>query len=302
MRRAIDDLEQQAAPPLVHSPPRLSASQVVHQAQDPRGAAIDLLRPLPRRPSPAAARGTAFHAWLESRYDSTALLDLEDVLDLGEDEGPHRDDLALREAFDSSQWAQRTPIVVEHPVQTRVGEIAVRGVIDAVFEDPDSPENSDSTDSERPGARGVIIVDWKTGRVPRPAQLRETFSCRCTGWPGTNARGSRWSGSARRSTSWPTTSPTRCGVIRPANGSRRCWGFSSEGAVPPQSRIPDLPAGTEIVGSTTECASGGCWREVTLAPAPHSSPQALADRLGLEADRATVSLESPPSALGAGVG
>ncbi|GAA1315703.1 ATP-dependent DNA helicase [Brachybacterium tyrofermentans] len=173
VRRAIDDLEQQAAPPLVHSPPRLSASQVVHQAQDPRGAAIDLLRPLPRRPSPAAARGTAFHAWLESRYDSTALLDLEDVLDLGEDEGPHRDDLALREAFDSSQWAQRTPIVVEHPVQTRVGEIAVRGVIDAVFEDPDSPENSDSTDSERPGARGVIIVDWKTGRVPRPAQLRE---------------------------------------------------------------------------------------------------------------------------------
>lgn len=58
--------------------------------------------------------------------------------------------------------------------------------------------------------------------------------------------------------------------------------FASEGAVPPQSRIPDLPAGTEIVGSTTECASGGCWREVTLAPAPHSSPQALADRLGLE--------------------
>lgn len=167
VRRAIDDLEQQAAPPLVHSPPRLSASQVVHQAQDPRGAAIDLLRPLPRRPSPAAARGTAFHAWLESRYDSTALLDLEDVLDLGEDEGPHRDDLALREAFDASQWAHRTPIAVEYPVQTRVGEIAVRGVIDAVFEDLDSPG------SEGPGARGVIIVDWKTGRVPRPAQLRE---------------------------------------------------------------------------------------------------------------------------------
>ncbi|MGP9682547.1 ATP-dependent helicase [Brachybacterium sp. AOP3-A1-3] len=170
VRRAIDDLEQQAAPALVHSPPRLSASQVVHQAQDPRGAAIDLLRPLPRRPSPAAARGTAFHAWLESRYDSTALLDLEDVLDFGEDEGPHRDDLALREAFDASQWAHRTPIAVEYPVQTRVGEIAVRGVIDAVFEDPDSP---DSPDNEAPDARGVIIVDWKTGRVPRPAQLRE---------------------------------------------------------------------------------------------------------------------------------
>src|SRR5699024_9780996 len=29
VRRAVADLEQQAAPPLVHSPPRLSASQVV---------------------------------------------------------------------------------------------------------------------------------------------------------------------------------------------------------------------------------------------------------------------------------
>jgi DNA helicase-2/ATP-dependent DNA helicase PcrA len=36
----------------------------------------------------------------------------------------------------------------------------VRGVIDAVFADPG-------------GGDGVMIVDWKTGRVPRPAQLRE---------------------------------------------------------------------------------------------------------------------------------
>ena len=152
----------------MHSPPRLSASQVVHQARDPHGAAIDLLRPLPRRPSPAAARGTAFHAWLESRYDSSTLLDLEDLLDLGDDEGPVADDLALREAFAASAWADRTPIAVEHPVQTRVGTIAVRGVIDAVFVDPDAPAEPGD-----PAGGGVIIVDWKTGRVPRPAQLRE---------------------------------------------------------------------------------------------------------------------------------
>ncbi|WP_193104294.1 ATP-dependent DNA helicase [Brachybacterium sp. FME24] len=163
LRRALADLAQQAAPPVVHSPPRLSASQVVHQARDPRGAAIDLLRPLPRQPSPAAARGTAFHAWLESRYDSATLLDLEDLADLAEDDGPHADDVALREAFAASPWAQRSPIAVEHPVQTRVGEIAVRGVIDAVFADP----------HPGPEADGVIIVDWKTGRIPRPAQLRE---------------------------------------------------------------------------------------------------------------------------------
>ncbi|MFC7373811.1 MULTISPECIES: ATP-dependent helicase [unclassified Brachybacterium] len=182
VRRAVADLEQQAAPPVVHSPPRLSASQVVHQARDPHGAAIDLLRPLPRRPSAAAARGTAFHAWLESRYDSATLLDYEDLADLadvgdvaessdvpgpsGSDDAPdgrsgsRAEELALREAFAASEWAGRTPLAVEQPVTTRVGEITVRGVIDAVFPDPDD-------------ARGVIIVDWKTGRLPRPAQLRE---------------------------------------------------------------------------------------------------------------------------------
>src|SRR5699024_1337806 len=142
-----------------------SASQVVHQARSPQAAALDLLRPLPRQPSAAAARGTAFHAWLESRYDSAALLDLEDLLDLDDADGAEAalEDRALREAFTASEWADRSPIAVEQPVHTRVGEIAVRGVIDAVFADP---EGSD-------GSEGVIIVDWKTGRVPRPAQLRQ---------------------------------------------------------------------------------------------------------------------------------
>jgi len=165
VRRAVADLAQQAAAPVVHSPPRLSASQVVAQAQDPQSAAVDLLRPLPRRPSAAAARGTAFHAWLESRFGGAALLDLEDVLDEREfesDEAQRVDSLALREKFLASEWAGRTPLEVEHPVHTRVGGVAVRGIIDAVFADP---EGSD-------GSEGVVIVDWKTGHVPRPAQLR----------------------------------------------------------------------------------------------------------------------------------
>lgn len=58
--------------------------------------------------------------------------------------------------------------------------------------------------------------------------------------------------------------------------------FATEGAVPPQFRGPDLPAGAEITSSHTDCGSGGCWREVTISPAPHSSPEALAEELGLE--------------------
>ncbi|MDN5820703.1 MAG: hypothetical protein L0H74_03580 [Brachybacterium sp.] len=73
--------------------------------------------------------------------------------------------------------------------------------------------------------------------------------------------------------------------------------FASEGVVPPQSRIPDLPAEAEIVDSTTACASGGCWREVSIAPAPHSSPRALAEELGLESteQRYPWSLHDPHS-------
>ncbi|MGO1258819.1 MAG: PD-(D/E)XK nuclease family protein, partial [Brachybacterium sp.] len=68
-----------------------------------------------------------------------------------------------RDAFAASEWADRSPLAVEQPVHTRIGEIAVRGIIDAVFADPEGTD----------GTQGVMIVDWKTGRVPRPAQLRE---------------------------------------------------------------------------------------------------------------------------------
>jgi DNA helicase-2/ATP-dependent DNA helicase PcrA len=171
VRRTLADLAQHAAAPVVHSPPRLSASQVVAQARDPQAAAIELLRPLPRRPSPAAVRGTAFHAWLETRFESATLLDLEDLADLEDpaEDSALADARALREAFEASEWAHRTPIAVEQPVTTRIGGIGVRGVIDAVFADPEAGDGTAGPD----GSEGVMIVDWKTGRMPRPAQLRE---------------------------------------------------------------------------------------------------------------------------------
>ena len=57
--------------------------------------------------------------------------------------------------------------------------------------------------------------------------------------------------------------------------------FATEGELPPLSRIPDLPEGAEIVGSTSECASGGCWREVRIAPAAPDTPSDLAEDLEL---------------------
>ncbi|MDO5663265.1 MAG: ATP-dependent helicase, partial [Brachybacterium sp.] len=170
-RRVIADLAARRAPLTARAPSRMSASEVVARARDAQSAPWDLLRPLPRRPSADARRGTAFHAWLEQRLGAGTLLDLEDLEELAEldetDTGTHHaaelPDLAeLRERFDASIWASRTPLVIEEPVSTVIGGIGVRGVIDAAYPDPEGTD----------GTEGVVILDWKTGRPPRGADRR----------------------------------------------------------------------------------------------------------------------------------
>jgi DNA helicase-2/ATP-dependent DNA helicase PcrA len=184
-RRVIADLVDARRALQAHSPVRLSASQIVARAQDPEQAARALLRPLPRRPSAAARRGTTFHAWLEQRYDAASLLDIEDLADLADladdeatddadrdvsggdgasraGDGDARALTHMRELFEASPWAPLVPIAVEEPVMLRIGPLAVRGVIDAVFPDPEPGADPDA----------VVIVDWKTGR--RPTGKRRT--------------------------------------------------------------------------------------------------------------------------------
>lgn len=57
--------------------------------------------------------------------------------------------------------------------------------------------------------------------------------------------------------------------------------FDGEGALPPRSRIPEVPAGARVVSDTKECASGGCWWELLVQPAPGQSPQDLAATMGV---------------------
>jgi DNA helicase-2/ATP-dependent DNA helicase PcrA len=138
-------------------PDQLSVSQLVELAADPEALARRLRRPLPFPPNPVARRGTAFHAWLEKRFGSRALLDL-DELPGAADDGAAPDEAleALREAFLRSTWADRVPHEVEVPFSTEIDGVAVRGRMDAVFLDPDG---------------GWTVVDWKTGRVPDNAHL-----------------------------------------------------------------------------------------------------------------------------------
>jgi DNA helicase-2/ATP-dependent DNA helicase PcrA len=126
----------------------------VELAADPAALAQRLRRPLPHPPNPLARRGTAFHAWLEHRFGSTRLIDL-DELPGAADEGaaPDAELTVLQEAFLASEWAARSPHEVEVPFETVVDGIGLRGRMDAVFADPDG---------------GWTVVDWKTGALPEP--------------------------------------------------------------------------------------------------------------------------------------
>ena len=140
----------------VHLPGHISASTLVDLGEDPSAVLGRLRRPVPRAPGMSARKGTAFHSWVEEYFGAAGMLDL------GEAPGPdgHIDaafDLdAMVATFRASEWAERSPAFVEVPVETRVGEVVVRGRIDAVFRDLDGRWE---------------LVDWKTGRKPSAAQL-----------------------------------------------------------------------------------------------------------------------------------
>lgn len=144
-------------------PASLTASQLLRLAADPDGFAQELARPMPRPPQPAARRGTRFHAWVESRFEELRLPMLEpDELPGSDAEiADERDLEALKDAFERTPYAHRTPYRVEAPFQLAIAGRVVRGRIDAVYKDGDG----DGTTYE--------IVDWKTSRerTADPLQL-----------------------------------------------------------------------------------------------------------------------------------
>ncbi|NEY33870.1 UvrD-helicase domain-containing protein [Streptomyces sp. PRKS01-65] len=144
-------------------PASLTASQLLRLAEDPDGFAQELARPMPRPPQPAARRGTRFHAWVEARFEELALPlpDLEELPDGDAEIADERDLEALKEAFERTEYARRTPYRVEAPFQLSLAGRVVRGRIDAVYKEGDGPDAT------------YEIVDWKTSRAPTgdPLQL-----------------------------------------------------------------------------------------------------------------------------------
>ncbi|MCI0143728.1 ATP-dependent helicase [Arthrobacter bambusae] len=141
----------------VHLPGHISASMFVDLGDDPAAVLGQLRRPVPRQPGISARKGTAFHSWVEEYFGTTGMLDLDEApgSDSHIDEAYGLDDMVA--TFSTSEWAHRSPAFVEVPVETRIGDVVVRGRIDAVFR----------------GADGTWeLVDWKTGRRPSGRQLK----------------------------------------------------------------------------------------------------------------------------------
>lgn len=152
----VERAEAGRVEPLV-PPSHVRASLFVEAADDREAVERDLRRPVPHRPGVAARQGTVFHAWVEEHYGRVGMFDLDDTelyADVEAVDGPVLD--GLRERFLASEWAHRTPVFVEAPVETRIGPVSVRGRIDAVFRTEDGRWD---------------LVDWKTGRVPTAAEL-----------------------------------------------------------------------------------------------------------------------------------
>jgi DNA helicase-2/ATP-dependent DNA helicase PcrA len=133
----------------VELPAALTASQLLRLQADPDGFARELARPMPRRPAPAAQRGTRFHAWVETLFGERPLLGPEDLPGAEDDAYADDAELALlQEAFLRTPYASRRPHQVEAAFDLPVGGRVVRGRIDAVYD---------------LGGGQWEVVDWKTG-------------------------------------------------------------------------------------------------------------------------------------------
>ena len=191
-------------------PGHLSASTFIRLSEDPQGTVHELLRPVPQRPSRAATIGTEVHALIEEHFgvvpsaDPLEVPEAEDTLGVtlpgavepagetapeevaGEEHLEFAEDIpqdalfdelslaeeseqdssvrSLWERFAASEWGspgwKERIWAVEYPVETHVEGVSLRGRIDAVFRTEDG-------DGER-----WILVDWKTGRRPKAADMQ----------------------------------------------------------------------------------------------------------------------------------
>lgn len=148
---------------VVKLPTNLSASQIMALKKDEESFLKALVRPMPRQPSPAATRGTNFHAWVEEFFNQRALFDPESLPGAG-DADIYSDQVLeeMKTAFKDGVFADRTPDDLEVAFSILVNGRTWIGRMDAVF-------NGRMDD---PSAPGWLVVDWKTGKPGSADELQ----------------------------------------------------------------------------------------------------------------------------------
>lgn len=63
------------------------------------------------------------------------------------------------------------------------------------------------------------------------------------------------------------------------------WSAIDEGAVPSDSDFPQIPPAGERVQVSTQCGSGGCWREMVIDVESPETPESLGAAMGLVPER-----------------
>ncbi|HEX2026289.1 MAG TPA: PD-(D/E)XK nuclease family protein, partial [Actinomycetota bacterium] len=150
--RLIEDRTRVERTP--QAPTNLSVSGLLDYVRCPKLFFWSYVRPLPRKPNPAARLGSEVHRWIELQGRGQAtLLDVDDWPDLSPEErlGAPGKAATLREAYRASRFADKVPLFTERPFLLYVDGYVIGGRIDAVFGTEDGPWE---------------IVDYKTGRVP----------------------------------------------------------------------------------------------------------------------------------------
>jgi DNA helicase-2/ATP-dependent DNA helicase PcrA len=152
----LQSSQNEASERLVRLPNSLSASQLISLTTDEEVFLKSLVRPMPRKPSSAADRGTNFHSWVETFYGSRTLIDTETLSGAMDDEIYTDEQMqTLKSAFACGPFVDRTPASLELPFALVLGGRTLRGRLDALFTGTlEDPTASDSW----------LVVDWKTGK------------------------------------------------------------------------------------------------------------------------------------------
>ena len=151
MKAIINEIKSKKDHLEIKLPNRLSVSTLLYLAKDPNELALRLRRPMPNHIDKYARGGTEFHLWLEKHFNHPSLISMDDLFN--QNNSPVASDVALdklQTAWLASDWAKKEPIGIEVGFETMVGNILIRGRIDAIYQiDKDHFE----------------VVDWKTGKV-----------------------------------------------------------------------------------------------------------------------------------------